>query len=272
MLVPLYAERRNAVLLAVDIGNTNIHMGLWRENGWRFNWRARTVHDKMADEYAALLRAFLSDSRLDFSAIKSVVIASVVPPLTSAFEELSTRYIGIKPLVVSSHVRTGIKIDVDYPDQVGADRIVNAAAVHKLYGGPAIVIDFGTATTFDVISREGNYTGGSIAPGIGIAMDALVGHTAQLYKVELKPPPCPVGRNTSHAIQSGLFWGYVGLVEGLVARLRAAMPDGADAKIIATGGLAPLFREHTNVIQEIAPFLTLDGMRIIHEMNTQNPQ
>ncbi len=129
------------------------------------------------------------------------------------------------------------------------------------------MIDFGTATTFDVVSREGNYIGGAIAPGIGIAMDALVGRTAQLYKVTLQPPPDPVGRNTTHALQSGLFWGYVSMVEGLVARLKTAMPGGADAKVIATGGLASLFREHTTVIEEIAPFLTLDGLRIIYDLN-----
>jgi type III pantothenate kinase len=196
-----------------------------------------------------------------------VVIGSVVPPLTSAFVELSKRYIGVEPLVVSARIKTGIRVDVDQPDQVGADRIVNAAAVHQLYTTPAIVIDFGTATTFDVVSREGNYIGGAIAPGIGIAMDALVGRTAQLYKVTLQPPPDPVGRNTTHALQSGLFWGYVGLVEGLVARLKSTMPGGADAKVIATGGLATLFREHASIIQEIAPFLTLDGLRIIYDLN-----
>ncbi len=255
------------MILAIDIGNTNIHMGLWADNTWKFNWRARTVHGKMPDEYAVLLRSFLINSGLDYSAIQAVSIASVVPSLTTAFAELARRYLEVEALVITAHVNTGIRVDVEYPDQVGADRIVNAAAVHKLYGGPAIVIDFGTATTFDVISREGNYTGGSIAPGIGIAMDALVGRTAQLYKVTLEPPPSAVGRNTTHAIQSGLFWGYIGLVEGLIARLRAAMPDGDDAKVIATGGLAPLFREHTTVIQEIAPFLTLDGIRIIYELN-----
>jgi type III pantothenate kinase len=254
-------------LLAVDIGNTNIHMGLWQDNSWRFNWRARTVTGKMPDEYAVLLGNFLRDSGLNWSAIHDVVIASVVPSLTAAFVELTQRYMHVEPLVVTARVKMNICVDVDQPDQVGADRIVNAAAVHRLYGGPAIVIDFGTATTFDVISRDGNYIGGSIAPGIGIAMDALVGRTAQLYKVALEPPPSSVGRNTAHAIQSGLFWGYVGLVEGLVARIKADMPDGADAKVIATGGLAPLFREHTAVIQEIAPFLTLDGMRVIYEDN-----
>ncbi len=254
-------------LFAIDIGNTNIHMGLWANDSWQFNWRASTVLERMPDEWGILVRSFLRDSDLGYKAIRGVAIASVVPPLTSAFIELTQRYIHVEPLVVTAHTNLGIKIDVDQPDQVGADRIVNAAAVHKLYGGPAIVIDFGTATTFDVISREGNYIGGSIAPGIGIALDALVGRTAQLHKVALEPPPSPIGRNTIHAIQSGLFWGYVGLVEGIVARIRSAMPDGKDAKIIATGGLAPLFREHTSVIEEIAPFLTLDGLRVIYELN-----
>src|SRR5258706_8511066 len=254
-------------LLAIDIGNTNLHLGLWQGDTWHLNWRVRTVQQKMPDEYAVLLGNFLRDSGFGWQAIRSVVIGSVVPPLTTAFIELTQRYIGVEPLIITSDVKSGIEIDVDQPEQVGADRIVNAAAVHKLYGGPAIVIDFGTATTFDIISRDGSYTGGSIAPGIGIAMDALVGRTAQLIKVDLEPPPSPIGRNTRHAIQSGLFWGYVGLVEGLVARLREAMPDGKEAKIIATGGLAPLFKEHTTVIQEIAPFLTLDGLRIIHDLN-----
>jgi type III pantothenate kinase len=254
-------------MLAIDIGNTNVHLGLWRKNTWLYNWRVRTVPDKMPDEYATLVGSFLRDSNLSYSSIHSVVIASVVPPLTSAFVELVRRYIEVEPLVVNARVNTGVKIEVDQPEQVGADRIVNAAAVHKLYGGPAIVIDFGTATTFDIISRDGSYTGGSIAPGIGIAMDALVGRTAQLIKVDLEPPPSPIGRNTRHAIQSGLFWGYIGLVEGLVTRLREAMPDGKEAKIIATGGLATLFKEHTTVIQEIAPFLTLDGLRVIHDLN-----
>jgi type III pantothenate kinase len=254
-------------LFAIDIGNTNIHMGLWVNDSWRFNWRASTVYERMPDEWGILVRSFLRDSDLGYNAIRGVAIASVVPPLTSAFVELTRRYIHVEPLVVSNHVNLGIKVDVDQPDQVGADRIVNAAAVHKLYGGPAIVIDFGTATTFDVISREGNYIGGSIAPGIGIALDALVGRTAQLHKVALEPPPSPIGRNTIHAIQSGIFWGYVGLVEGITNRIQNAMPDGKDAKIIATGGLAPLFREHTSVIQEIAPFLTLDGLRVIYELN-----
>ena len=256
-------------LLAVDVGNTNITLGLWQAGRWAFEWRARTVYDKTADEYAALLRNLLRDADLDFNTIGEVSIASVVPPLDSTFVDLSLRYIEVEPLVVTAEVKLGIKIDVDSPEQVGADRIVNAAAVHHLYGGPAIVIDFGTATTFDVISREGNYTGGSIAPGIGIALDALVSRAAQLYKVTLAPPPSPIGRNTTHAMQSGLFLGYVEMVEGLTRRIQRAMPDGEGkiAKIIATGGLAPVLRDQTTVIQEIAPTLTLDGLRIIYGLN-----
>lgn len=258
-------------LLAIDVGNTNIHFGLWDGERWRLTWRARTIADKMPDEYATLLSSFLRDSNLSYTSIDSVVIASVVPPLTATFVEMTQHNIEVDPLVISARVKTGIRLDVDQPDQVGADRIVNAAAVHALYNVPAIVIDFGTATTFDVISRDGSYTGGSIAPGIGISMNALAQFTAQLYKVSLTPPPSPIGTNTTHAIQSGLFWGYVGLVEGLVARLRRAMPDGDDARIIATGGLATLFRDHTSVIQEIQPLLTLDGMRIIYELNSPHP-
>lgn len=252
--------------MAVDIGNTNIHFGLWRDNSWELSWRARTVPDKMPDEYAVLVRNFLSDADLGYRAISGVVISSVVPQLTPAFTELVEQYIKLPPLIVTNQTPMGIKIAIDQPEQAGADRLVNAAAVVALYGGPAIVIDFGTATTFDVISRDGAYSGGAIAPGIGIAHDALVTHTAKLHKVDLCPPPSPVGTNTIHAMQSGIFWGYVALVEGLVARIKQAMND-EPIKVIATGGLAPLFNQHTYVIETIAPELTLDGLRIIYEMN-----
>jgi type III pantothenate kinase len=168
--------------------------------------------------------------------------------------------------VVSSTTRTGVRLAVDQPEQVGADRIVNSAAVKALYGGPAIVIDFGTATTFDVVTRDGAYAGGAIAPGIGIASDALVSRAARLHKVDLVPPPCAIGTNTIHAMQSGIFWGYVGLVEGLVKRLRAEMREDG-VKIIATGGLAPLFQQHSTIIDQIASELTLDGLRVIYELN-----
>ncbi|MBI5670214.1 MAG: type III pantothenate kinase [Chloroflexi bacterium] len=259
------------MLFAIDIGNTNIHFGLWRDNSWALSWRARTVPDKMPDEYAVLVRNFLSDADLGYRAISGVVISSVVPQLTPVFIELVEQYIKLLPLVVTNQTPMGIKIAIDQPEQAGADRLVNAAAVVALYGGPAIVIDFGTATTFDVISRDGAYSGGAIAPGIGIAHDALVTHTAKLHKVDLCPPPSPIGTNTIHAMQSGIFWGYVALVEGLVGRIKQAMNDDP-IKVIATGGLAPLFNQHTNVIETIAPELTLDGLRIIYEMNRKRSE
>ncbi|NWG18504.1 MAG: type III pantothenate kinase [Chloroflexi bacterium] len=254
------------MLLAIDIGNTNVHMGLWQDGAWALSWRARTVPDKMPDEYAVLVRNFLSDADLGYRAISGVVIGSVVPALTPAFVELVETYMGQHPLVVTNETPMGIKIAIDQPEQAGADRLVNAAAVVALYGAPAIVIDFGTATTFDVVSADGAYCGGAIAPGIGIAHDALVSRTARLHKVDLFPPPSPIGRNTIHAMQSGIFWGYVSLVEGLVARIKTALNEPS-VKVIATGGLAPLFSQHTQVIDRIAPELTLDGLRIIYDIN-----
>lgn len=254
------------MLFAIDVGNTNVHFGLWHNHSWALSWRARTVPDKMPDEYAVLVRSFLSDADMGYRAITGVIICSVVPALTPAFVELVEHYIRLTPLVVTNQTPMGIKIAIDQPEQAGADRLVNAAAVVALYRAPAIVLDFGTATTFDIVSAEGAYCGGAIAPGIGIAHDALVSHTARLHKVDLCPPPSPIGANTIHAMQSGIFWGYVALVEGLVARLKAAM-GGGSIQVIATGGLAALFNQHTTVIDVIAPELTLDGLRVIYEMN-----
>ncbi|MBL8165626.1 MAG: type III pantothenate kinase [Anaerolineae bacterium] len=255
-----------AGLLAIDVGNTNIHFGLWNGSSWQLSWRARTIVDKMPDEYAVLLRNFLSSAGLTYEAVSGVIIGSVVPPLTLAMVEMALRYIKTEPLVVTHQINTGVKIDIEQPQQAGADRIINAAAVVALYGGPAIVIDFGTATTFDIVSRDGAYRGGAISPGIAVAHDALVSRAARLHKVDLVPPPSAIGSNTIHAMQSGIFWGYVSLVEGLVVRLKAAMNE-PDAKVIATGGLSALFQQHTTVIDTIAPELTLDGLRIIYGLN-----
>ncbi|MFQ3566791.1 MAG: type III pantothenate kinase [Aggregatilineales bacterium] len=259
-------------LLAVDIGNTNIHIGLLRDGHWAISWRARTVAEKMPDEYAMLLRNLLRTADLDFDAVDDVIIGSVVPLLTSAFVELARRYLKVEPLVVTHEINTGVRIAIDQPEQAGADRIINSAAVVALYGGPAIVVDFGTATTFDIVSADGAYCGGAIAPGIMLAHDALVSRAARLHKVDLLPPPSPIGANTIHAMQSGLFWGYVALIEGMVARLKAAMDERFSApaqtiKVIATGGLAPLFNAHTPVIDIIAPELTLEGLRTIYVLN-----
>ncbi|MCU0482224.1 MAG: type III pantothenate kinase, partial [Anaerolineae bacterium] len=187
------------------------------------------------------------------------------------FAEMIERYLNIKPVIVTNKTDTGIKIAIDQPEQAGADRIINAAAVVKLYGGPALVIDFGTATTFDVVSADGAYCGGAISPGIGVAHDALVSRAARLHKVDLQPPPDPIGGNTIHAMQSGIFWGYVALVEGLVTRIKKSMvtrgfaSSEADIQVIATGGLSALFQSHSDCIHKIAPELTLDGLRIIYE-------
>jgi type III pantothenate kinase len=254
------------MLLAIDIGNTNIHLGLWHEDTWRYAWRARTVAGKMTDEYAVLLRNFLASARLNFGSVTGVAIGSVVPSLTGTWAELSQRYIKRQALVVNHETHTGVTLRVDQPDQVGADRIINAAAVVRLYGGPAIVVDFGTATTFDVVSADNAYIGGAISPGINIAHDALVARAARLHKVDLVPPACAIGSNTIAAMQSGIFLGYVGLVEGLVRRIKRELNDPS-TRVIGTGGLAPLFRDNTDVIDMIAPELTLDGLRIIYELN-----
>ncbi len=258
-------------LLAIDIGNTNIHLGLWRQNAWQLSWRARTVSDKMADEYGVLVRNFLESAEIGAEGITGVVISSVVPPLTPVFDELVKRYFHFAPLIVNSQTNIGITIDIDHPEQAGSDRYVNAAAVVALYGGgPAIVIDFGTGTNFDIVSADNRYIGGAIAPGIGVAHDALVSRAARLHKIDLQPPPDPIGRNTIHAMQSGIFWGYVGLIEGLTKRIKDSL-NVPNIRVIGTGGLAVLFNQHTDVIDMIVSELTLDGLRVIYELNHPAP-
>jgi type III pantothenate kinase len=253
-------------ILAVDIGNTNIHIGLWQAGKWRYSWRARTVAGKTADEYAVLLRSFLSSEKLKTHHIEGVAIGSVVPALTGTWAALAQETLKLEPLVINHETKVGIRIEIDQPEQAGADRIINAAAAYKLYGGAAIVVDFGTATNFDVVSSDGAYRGGAIAPGLNIAHDALVARAARLHKVDLRPPGCIIGTNTIAAMQSGIFVGHVAMVEGLVARIKREMHE-PDVKVIGTGGLAPLFQENTDCIDVIAPELTLDGLRIIYELN-----
>lgn len=255
------------MLLAIDIGNTNIYLGLYTGGKWHITWRARTVTDKMPDEYAIMVRSFLSSADLGYRAVSAVIISSVVPALTTAFTEMTKKYIHIEPLIVTHQTKTGITIAIDQPEQAGADRIVNTAAAAALYGGPAIVIDFGTATTFDVLSADNAYCGGAITTGIGLAADALVSRAARLHKVDLTPPPSTVGTNTIHAMQSGLFWGYVALIEGLTARIKRDMGNDVAIKVIGTGGLAQLFQQHTTIFDIIEPELTLEGLRIIYELN-----
>ncbi len=252
-------------LLCIDIGNTNIVMGLYEGEELMTHWRIATDHRKMADEYAMLILDLFQRSTQDPAAVEGIIVASVVPPLTGIFEKLSERYFGQTALVISEAVQTGVHIRYDNPAEVGADRVVNAVAVYHHYGGPACVVDFGTATTFDVLSAEGDYLGGAIAPGIGIAAEALFQRTAKLPRIDLVRPPAVIGKNTVQSMQSGMLFGYVGLVEGMVARLRAELGPGM--KVIATGGLASLVAAETDVIEAVDPWLTLEGLRLIWEMN-----
>ncbi len=253
------------MLLAIDIGNTNITLGVYHRDTPGPRWRLSTDHERMPDEYGIMLVNLFQHAGIRIRDVNAVIIASVVPPLTGTFDTACTNYVGRKPLVVDAGTKTGVRVRYEDPKQVGADRIVDAAAAQKLYGGPACIVDFGTATTFDAISAEGDYLGGAISPGIGIAADALFQRTAKLPKVDLQRPPSAIGKNTVQSLQSGLLFGYVGLVEGMVARFRAEL--GPEMKVIATGGLAEVMAGETKVIEIIAPWLTLDGLKIIHGMN-----
>jgi type III pantothenate kinase len=249
------------MLLAVDIGNTNLTLGVFQGDLLVHGWRLSTDRSRMPDEYGLQLVGLLEHASLWTENLEGVVMASVVPPLTGRLAAALRTYLGQDPLLITPDLDTGILLRVDQPASVGADRVANAVAVRELFGGPACVVDFGTATTFDALDAEGNYLGGAIAPGIGIAADALVASTAQLPRVQLEAPPSVIGRNTVSAMQAGIVYGYAGLVEGLVARFRRELGDGM--QVIATGGLAQFVADHTDVVQHVAPWLTLDGLRIL---------
>ncbi len=253
------------MLLAIDIGNTDTTLGVFDGEELRATWHMATSVHRMADEYAALLLNLLHQQGLDTPDIKAGALCSVVPPLISTFGELFQRYFHISPLVVGVGVKTGVRIRMDNPREMGADRIVNAAAAHHLYGGPVIVTDLGTATTFDTVSKEGDYLGGAIAPGIMAAAEALFTRAAMLPRVELTRPKRAIGTNTIAAMQSGIIFGYVGLIEGIVARIQQEL--GEKAKVVATGGAAELLAKETAVIDVVNPDLTLIGLRLIYEMN-----
>lgn len=254
------------MLLTIDIGNTNITFGVYdNSQTLQHHWRIKTDHDRMADEYGIIMLGLMRHERLNFQQINGVAIASVVPPLTHVFEEMVQRFIKQIPLVVGTGVKTGVQIRYDSPRDVGADRIVDAAAAYKLYGGPACIVDFGTATTFDAVSEKGEYLGGAIAPGISIAAEALFSRTSKLPRVDLVRPPRAIGANTIHAMQSGLIFGYVGLVEGMVTRFRAEL--GQNMRVIGTGGLAETMARETKAIEIVNPWLTLEGLRLVWEMN-----
>ena len=254
------------MFLAIDIGNTNITLGIYNGETLGPRHRLATGHDKTPDEYGAAMLSLLCHAGVSDKEVDAIAIASVVPPLTATFREACKHYFRCKPLVVDRNTYTGIRILYEDAGRLGADRIVNAAACYKLYGGPACVVDFGTATTFDAVSAEGDYPGGAIAPGIGIAAEALFQRTAKIPKVDILRPPAAIGKNSTHSLQSGLLFGYVGLVEGMAGRFRTEL--GPATKVIATGGMAELIARETNVISIVAPWLTLDGLRIIYSLNS----
>ena len=253
------------MLLAVDIGNTNVTLGVFDGEQIRATWRMATDVHKMADEYAAMLLNLLPHENIATTDITGVAMCNVVPPLTTTFIGLSQRYFKTTPLIVEAGVKTGVRIRTDNPREVGADRIADAAAAHHLYGGPVIIIDLGTATTFGIISREGDYIGGIIATGIATAAEALYSRTAQLPRVDLVRPKTVIGTNTVTAIQSGVIYGYASLVEGMVARIRQEL--GEKVTVVATGGYAGLIAKETSVIDTVNPDLTLIGLRLIYLMN-----
>ncbi|MFC2051229.1 type III pantothenate kinase [Chloroflexota bacterium] len=253
------------MLLAVDIGNTNVTVGVFEGDKLSATWRLATHLHQMPDEYAALLLNLLHHQNLGTSDIKEVALCTVVPPLLTTFEELFQRYFHTSPMVVGPGIKTGVSVRMDNPREVGTDRIVNAAAAHHLYSGLVIIVDLGTATTFDVISKEGDYLGGVVAPGIVTGAEALFTRAAALPRVELVRPKQVIGTSTITAMQSGIVFGYVGLIEGIVARIQQEL--GGKATVVATGGYAKLLARETAVINEVNPDLTLVGLRLIYLMN-----
>jgi len=253
------------LILVVDVGNTNIVMGIFKGEKLISNWRISTSSERTSDEMGLLLLQFFNHAQVNPNDVKDVIISSVVPPVMYALELAINKYINSEPLIVSSKIKTGINILYDNPKEVGADRIVNAVAALKLYGGPIIIVDFGTATTFCAITADGDYLGGVICAGIKISMDALFARAAKLPRVELVRPNKIIGKNTIESMQAGAIYGYAGQVDYIVSKMQEEM--GGDVKIVATGGLARLIAQESKSITEINGKLTLEGLRLIYEMN-----
>jgi len=254
------------VLLAIDVGNTNVTLALFDGETLVADWRVTSHRERTADEMAVELRQLFELRGYELTIVSAVVISSVVPTLNPALVEASRRYLKCEPIMVGPGVKTSVRIRYENPRDVGADRIANALAAYTRYGGPVVVIDFGTAVTYDAISADGEYLGGAIAPGVEISLDALVSHTAMLRRVEPVAPDSVIGRNTINSIQSGLVWGFVAQVEGMVQRMVAEL--GGKARVIATGGQAALVADLTHVIEKTDPLLTLEGLRLIYVQNS----
>lgn len=253
------------MLLAIDIGNTSIAFGVYKGKKLAAHFRMGTIKGRGVDEYAVFLTSLLASKGIPLAGIKSVIISSVVPPVLEIIREVCKESLGINPLVIGENVDSGIQVLYDNPKEVGADRIVNAVAGYDKYRQSLIIIDFGTATTFDCVSSSGEYLGGAISPGIAISAEALFQRTSKLPRVDISQPPTAIGKNTVASIQSGLFFGYVGLVEGMAARIEKEMRSSP--LVIATGGEAELIAHETDIIKHVEPFLTLEGLRLIYERN-----
>ncbi len=253
------------MLLAIDIGNTNVVLGVFDGENLRESWRVGTKAQFTADEYAMIVKDLFGFAGLEFGAVDGVIISSVVPPLLPVMSEMARKYFRLDPLVVTNEVRTGISLAYEHPQEIGADRIVNAAAAFHRYGGPLIIVDFGTATTFCAVTKDGRYLGGAITPGVRVSAEALHQRAAKLPRVELVRPPSVIGRDTVTAMQAGVLYGYAGLVDGIVGRMKREFAP--DAKVIATGGLAELVASETGSIDEVRPDLTLEGLRYLYSIN-----
>ncbi|HTR15733.1 MAG TPA: type III pantothenate kinase [Acetobacteraceae bacterium] len=254
------------MLLVVDAGNTNVVFAVHDGGGWCGVWRIATDAQRTSDEYAVWLLSLLGHTGIDRAAVHSAVIGTVVPAALYHLRRLCREWFDVEPLVARANLNWGFEIRVDNPEEVGADRLLNALAAHELYPDALVVIDFGTATTFDVVAADGAYLGGVIAPGINLSIEALHQAAARLPRIGIGRPPAVIGKSTVPAMQSGIYWGYVGLIEGLIARIRQEFD--APIKVVATGGLAPLFSEGTEIIDLINPDLTLDGLRMLAERNS----
>ncbi|MEQ8201878.1 MAG: type III pantothenate kinase [Syntrophomonadaceae bacterium] len=253
------------MITVFDVGNTNIVIGVYEKDRLLTHWRVRTDTQKTSDEYGIMMASFFNYAGLSMRSVSGVVISSVVPPLMMELDGMSKRYLGCQPLVVGPGVKNGLAIKYDNPREVGADRVVNAVAAYNKYGGPLIIVDFGTATTFCVINGAGEYLGGAIAPGIKIATEALVNRASKLPRVELSVPKSVIGKNTIMSMQVGIMYGFVGQVEGIIQRMKKEI-NGVP-KVIATGGLAPIIAGETDQIDIIDEYLALEGLRIIYELN-----